>query len=130
LYFYQKYDPFYEFMNFYPHPITVDGVQYPTSEHYFQAAKFTHTAPEVARRIQRAPSPRDAFEMARQHSAHIRPDWEVVKEDCMRRALRAKFTDPRLATMLVGTAGVGTGDAVLVERSPVDAYWGDGGDGS
>ena len=53
-------------------------------------------------------------------------DWEVVKEDVMRVAVRAKFTQhAALAEMLVAT-----GDAEIVEHTPNDSYWGDGGDGS
>jgi len=44
----------------------------------------------------------------------------------MREAVRAKFTrHPELAAVLLGT-----GDAVLVEHTVNDNYWGDGGDGS
>ena len=41
-------------------------------------------------------------------------------------ALRAKFTqhEELKATLL------GTGDAILVEHTANDSYWGDGGDGS
>jgi ribA/ribD-fused uncharacterized protein len=40
-------------------------------------------------------------------------------------ALRAKFTqDEELKATLLGT-----GDAVLVEHTANDSYWGDGGDG-
>ncbi len=38
--FYEKKDPYYEFSNFYLAPITVDGIQYPNTEHYYQAQKF------------------------------------------------------------------------------------------
>jgi hypothetical protein len=38
--FYRVSDPYGEFSNFYKAPIEVDGLEYPTTEHYFQAMKF------------------------------------------------------------------------------------------
>jgi ribA/ribD-fused uncharacterized protein len=40
--FYEKNKPYYQFTNFYVALITVDNIQYPTSEHYFQGQKFSH----------------------------------------------------------------------------------------
>ena len=55
----------------------------------------------------------------------FRQNWESVKEQYMLEALRAKFTQHReLLKKLIAT-----GDAMLVEHSPRDKYWGDGGDG-
>jgi ribA/ribD-fused uncharacterized protein len=43
----------------------------------------------------------------------------------MAQACHAKFSShPTLMTMLLDT-----GDAILVENSPYDRYWGNGGDG-
>ncbi len=44
----------------------------------------------------------------------------------MRQALRAKFTQHDDLRILL----LGTGEAVLVEHTEKDHYWGDGGDGS
>ena len=33
-------EPFGCFSNFSAHPVVIDGLRWPTSEHYFQAAKF------------------------------------------------------------------------------------------
>ena len=60
------------------------------------------------------------------YSHWIRSDWVEVKEDVMLKALHAKFTQHiALKNILLGT-----GDRLLVQRSPDDRYWGDGGDGS
>lgn len=54
----------------------------------------------------------------------LRPDWEDVKLDIMRKALEAKFTQiPDLKKLLKET---GTRD--LIENSPKDSYWGCGRD--
>ena len=123
--FYRRDEPYFEFTNFAEYPIVVDGLQYPTSEHYFQSQKLIGT-PFVAH-ICQLPTARQAFEFPRQ--PHVSPwtrrDWQTVKEDVMYRALVAKFQQHReLQFMLLST-----GDRKLVEHSPYDSYWGDGPDG-
>ncbi|NYZ49218.1 N-glycosidase YbiA, partial [Escherichia coli] len=55
----------------------------------------------------------------------LRKNWESVKEQVMRKALRAKFEQhPELRALLLATA-----PAKLVEHTENDAYWGDGGNG-
>ena len=49
-----------------------------------------------------------------------RPDWDVVKEDVMRQAVRAKFEqNRRLREQLLAT-----GDEELVHQSESDLFWG------
>ena len=55
-----------------------------------------------------------------------RADWQEIKDRIMFEACLAKFSqNPRLWELLEST-----GDCHLVERSPKDKYWGDGGDGT
>jgi len=113
-----------EFSNFSPHPITVEGKKWPTSEHYFQAQKFKG-APDVEQ-IRRTRRPMEAARMGRDRSRPLRKDWESVKDDVMYRAVKAKFTQHEaLRTLLLDTK-----DAELVEHTTNDAYWADGGDGT
>lgn len=112
------------FSNFAPYPIVLKGQTWPTAEHYFQAQKFAGTEHEEAIRL--ASSPMIAARMGRSRSRPLRPDWESVKDGIMREAVRAKFTQhPELRAMLLDT-----GEALLVEHTKRDRYWGDGGDGS
>lgn len=88
--------------------------------------------------IRQAPTPRDAFDIARQNEQFKRRDWEDVKEQIMMNALRHKFTQVctqyfvradlwqhyRLWDLLVNK----TEGKELVEASPYDAYWGFGPD--
>jgi N-glycosidase YbiA len=121
--FYRVNEPHGELSNFSPHPFELDGRTWPTAEHYFQAHKFSGTEHEEAVRLAR--SPMIAARMGRSRERPLRPDWETVKDDVMREALRAKFTQhPALRSLLLGT-----GDAELVEHTENDAYWADGGDG-
>ena len=124
--FYNRDEPYYEFTNFYPAAITVDGKLWPTSEHYFQAQKFVGTPyVEVVRKLK---APREAFQMSRDPkvSRWRRSDWESVKDDIMLKALLCKFTQyKKLQNKLLET-----GSKRLIEHTFNDSYWGDGGDGS
>jgi ribA/ribD-fused uncharacterized protein len=112
------------FSNFYRAPIHLDGKVWPTSEHYFQAQKFAGTA--LVGQIRRASTPSEAARLGRSREHPLRSDWEQVKEEIMYRAVLAKFTQhDDLREILLGT-----GDAILVEHTENDSYWGDGGDGS
>lgn len=106
------------------HPITMNGVKWPSTEHYFQAQKFVGTGHVEA--VRQADKPRDAAAMGRDRSRPLRKDWETVKDDIMREAVRAKFTQyPELRYILIET-----GDAELIEHTSNDSYWADGGDGT
>ena len=76
--------------NFSNHPISLHGKVWPTSEHYFQAQKFAGTPQEEEVRI--AETPLDAARLGRSREISIRRDWNEVKNDVMRKALIAKFT--------------------------------------
>ncbi len=122
--FYRLNEPFGELSNFSPYPINLKGQTWPTTEHYFQAQKFAETEREEAIRF--ANSPMIAARMGRSRERPLRPDWEQVKEEVMRQALQAKFSQHAPLRSLL----LSTGDAELVEHTTHDRYWGDGGDGS
>jgi len=122
--FHRVADPYGELANFAPYPILLGGARWPTSEHYFQAQKFVGTPHEEE--IRTTTSPMVAARKARNRSRPLRPDWERVRNAVMLRAVDAKFSQhPALGALLLGT-----GDEQLVEHTPKDRYWGDGGDGS
>jgi len=122
--FYSTRDPYGEFSNFAPYPITLGGKVWPTAEHYFQARKFAGTPHEEQIRL--APSPMVAARMGRSRARPLRPDWDAVKGAIMLEAVRAKCAQhPDVRALLLGT-----GDVRLVEHTAKDRYWGDGGDGS
>ena len=122
--FYSVKDDFGAFSNFAPYPILLDGELWPTSEHYFQAQKFDDA--DYRARIRAEPSPMIAARLGRDRRQRLRADWEAVKLDVMRAAVRAKFTQyEELRSLLLST-----GDRRIVEHTTNDSYWGDGGDGS
>lgn len=122
--FYRVGDPFGEFSNFAAFPIFLDGEQWLTSEHYFQAQKFED--PAYRNLIRLAESPGKAAQMGRDRSKPLRKDWEAVKDDVMRTAVREKFSSHEKLKQLL----LSTGDAWLIEHTTNDSYWGDGGDGT
>ncbi len=122
--FYNLADEYSCFSNFSRRPIELKGKVWPTSEHYFQAQKFAGTSHEEE--VRQAKRPSDAAALGRSRKLPLRRDWESVKDNIMREAVLAKFTQHAdLRDILVGT-----GDAKLVEHTVNDSYWGDGGDGS
>ena len=125
IYFYSVRErPYGCFSNFSPHPFELDGQRWPTSEHYFQASKFPGTP--YAERIRTTRSPMIASRLGRSRKQPIRPDWNDVKDDIMRRAVYAKFAaNPDIRDVLLST-----GDAELIERATSDYYWGCGTDGT
>ena len=122
--FYSVDAPYGCFSNFSPHGFTLDGAYWPTSEHYFQAQKFKGA--KDVEEIRLARGPMMAARMGRSRSRPLRRDWERVKEDVMRGALEAKFrAHPDLQRILLST-----GEALLVEASSKDSYWGCGAEGT
>ena len=123
--FYGRSLPYFEFSNFLrDYPITLKGKSWPSTEHYFQAQKFHDD--NLQKEVRHAYTPRDAARMGRNRNNPLRKDWESVKDNIMREAVRAKFSQyPELKELLLQT-----GEAKLVEHTENDSYWGDGGDGS
>jgi ribA/ribD-fused uncharacterized protein len=124
IWFYGRTNEWGEFSNFAHFPFMLEGKQWPTSEHYFQAQKFAGTEHEEAIRL--APKPNEAARMGRERSRPLRPDWEQMKDDVMRKAVRAKFAAHESLRALL----LSTGDEQLVENAPGDYYWGCGKDGT
>lgn len=82
----------------------------------FKGTKYTEE-------IQKLKRPGDAAYMGRRRDLPFRQDWESVKENVMKKALLAKFTQHKdLCEKLLATC-----DEKLVEHTTRDAYWGDGG---
>ena len=119
-----KTEPYGCFSNFSPHGFELDGAWWPTVEHYFQAQKFVSTP--YAEKVRDAPSPAIAKRMGRSRCHPLRPDWEQVKDEVMRRAVLRKFeAHPDIRTVLLAT-----GAEPIVEAAPRDYYWGCGARGT
>lgn len=122
--FYSVGDELGELSNFAPFPIKLSSKQWATSEHYFQAQKFLDVSDRE--RVRLAKTPALAARLGRDRSKKLRRDWDSVKVSVMRRAVEAKFRQHSDLRQLL----LSTGNALLVEHTENDDFWGDAGDGS
>ncbi len=123
IYFYRVNEPYGCFSNFSAHEFMLEGKWWPTSEHYFQAQKFPGTPFEEQIRL--ATKPMEAALMGRDRNLPLRADWELVKDDVMRKAVFQKFNSHEdIRAILLSTE-----DQLIVEDTPIDNYWGCGKDG-
>ena len=132
--FYYEWEAYGCFSNYARVGFELDGAWWPSSEHYYHLQKFAYVpdAPEqsnhlhdIRKRIYQAITPGDAHKIAKDNQALVRSDWQWKRDDVMRRAVWRKFeSNPALAAVLLGT-----GEAVLIENSPRDSYFGIGEEG-
>lgn len=122
--FYSVNNEYGEFSNFAPYPIKLKGKIWSTSEHYFQAMKFESQKDQND--VRKAKTPMEAARKGRDRKRKLRRNWEAIKDNIMQDAVYAKFSQhPELGELLLST-----GEATLIEHTPNDSYWGDGGDGT
>lgn len=113
----------YRFLsNFHEQTVVLDGVEYPTNEHAFQAAKTLN--PEEREIIRLAPKPADAKNLGGPKSkggiVTLREDWELVKIGIMYDLNLQKFSKSPLKERLLSTD-----DAYLEETNTwKDIFWG------
>lgn len=138
-------------------PLPFLGASYATSEHLYQALKYayfqdhrtsmqgvalieeirTQSTPYKAKVLASGPprgKPRYEWQQSLYNRASfyakqgvtLHPSWEEVKVNVMKDVLRLKFfCNPDCYATLLST-----GDAMLVERTDSDAFWGDGRQGT
>lgn len=115
--------PHRNFSNMSAHPIEIEGVKYPTVEHYFQAMKakeFEDT--EVYDKILKAKTPKAAKALGKKVKNFVTEVWDSKRDGIMETALRAKFVQhPELRKELLATE-----DKVIGEADPRNTYWGIG----
>ena len=103
--------------NFWWSKVALDGVEYPTVEHAYQAAK--NQSAEYRSRILACSSPHDAKRISR--FTNVRRDWdEATRLSVMEDLVRQKFSHQHLREMLMTT-----GDMKLEEGNRWnDTFWG------
>ena len=101
----------------------LDGVEWPSVEHYYQAMKFEPG--ELRESIRSADHPGEASKLAKANRKRVRKDWSKVREVMMTRAVYTKCR----AHQAVTDALLATGDQEIVENSMFDYFWGCGRDG-
>lgn len=155
--FFNKTSPHFNLSNYSPCTFFLEDRVWYSVESYYQSQKFNTPATETYYRlIREADSPQKAKDMGTLRvnsrgqswlinksepslgkmndcieefngTVKLRPDWEEIKIEVMKRGLYAKFTqNPDLKKSLLGT-----GDREIIEDSPYDSFWGCGpkGDG-
>jgi len=107
----------YRFLsNFWYAKTVYKGIEFPTSEHAYQAAKSIDE--RMWRYFATLETPGEAKRCGKM--INCRPDWEGVKVDIMFALLASKFSDTSLMDKLVAT-----GDAELIEKNSWgDVFWG------
>lgn len=155
--FYKKNELYYEFSNFYPVKIIIDGVTWLSSEHYFQSMKFSNKNVDCETYfdiLQKADSPMKIFALARQKLlSGYGSKWVVNKKedkrfvnDVIKQYEHVKIRtdwdiikeDVMYKVLLAKFTQhvklrkllISTGTYELIENSTVDAYWGIGKDGN
>ena len=94
--------------NFWPAKVEIDGIEFPTVEHAYQASKTVSYAAFI-RQTQTTHeqycqlTPGQAKRLG--HKVALRPDWDKVRMQVMLGLLRQKFAVPELAKMLCDTSG-------------------------
>ncbi len=118
--FYKVNDIFGCFSNFSKHSFVLEDKEWATSEIYFQAKKFEGSEHEEI--IRSMKNSLKAAQYGRRRDLPLREDWDQVKDDIMRKAVYAKFSQNEdIRNVLIST-----GKEELIEETTTDYYWGCG----
>jgi ribA/ribD-fused uncharacterized protein len=103
--------------------VTYKGEDYMTSEHAYQAAKFSDL--KIRTEIINTRSPFEAKSLAIEYKDKVREDWLEVNMSVLKEIVREKLEQhPYIKQKLLSS-----GDAELIEGTD-DAFWGQGEDGN
>lgn len=103
--------------NFWMHPVSFEGIEFPSNEHAYVAAKTLDL--DVRKQIAQVDSPGKVKRIGR--TLELRSDWEQVKVPIMQNLIEQKFKDPVLRELLMKTA-----PHELVEGNTWgDTFWGE-----
>ena len=104
------------------HSFELDGYEWPSVEHYYQAMKFAD--PDYREQIRTAGHPAEAAKLGKSRKHNRRKDWDKVKVTYMTRGTYIKcHTHPDVARTLLATD-----DSEIIEVSQYDYFWGCGRD--
>ena len=103
-------------------PVEVDGITYPTAEHYMMAEKARlFDDIKALPQIIAAKDPSEAKALGRKVKNFDNDIWFKHRFEIVVRGNYSKFRNPELQEFLLNT-----GDRILVEASPTDRIWGVG----
>lgn len=120
IYFYSPLEDYGAFSNFSEQGIEVEGLFYPSVEHYYQAQKFEDIF--FCEKIRKAATPKIAADLGKQRNLSLKNNWEAIKVSIMTKAIEQKTEQhPDFKNLLLST-----NNALLIENSPYDNFWGIG----
>ncbi|MBB6372631.1 GTP cyclohydrolase II [Chryseobacterium shigense] len=121
--FYDEDGLFFEFSNFYPLPVKIDGAFWLTSEHFYQAQKFINDSSKE--KIRLAKTAEEAYLLGNNLQESRVDNWENRRVQIMERAVYEKFSQHDFLKEKL----LETGELLIKENSPTDSFWGIGSDG-
>lgn len=110
------------FSQWWQQDFVVDGITYPTAEHFMMAEKarlFEDT--EIVEHILNAKTPAEAKKLGRKVQNFDEQIWKENRFDIVVKGNFHKFSIPDYKAFLLGT-----GTKIIVEASPSDRIWGIG----
>tara|TARA_R110001592_G_scaffold175466_5_gene414685 strand:+ start:8756 stop:9223 length:468 start_codon:yes stop_codon:yes gene_type:complete len=105
-------------------PFILDGKEWLTVEHYFQAMKFETTSSDYYEKIRQAPDAKKARKLGATRFKKLRDDWKTIRRVVMTRAVYTRSH----AHLDSKKALLETEKHKIVENSQYDYYWGCGRD--
>lgn len=116
IFFYER--EYYFLSNFSSFGVDWDDGFYMTSEHVYQTEKFSDEI--IREKIRNAKSAYEAKQIAKANKNLCSKDWNVIKVGVMKKILLAKVSQHEYIQQKL----LDSGDAVLIEDSPSDSFWG------
>jgi ribA/ribD-fused uncharacterized protein len=112
-----------KFSQWYPHKMTIDGIEYNCCEQYMMAQKAILFQDQKALTlIMAAKDPRDQKRFGRMVENFNGPMWDRIAQDVVYRANLEKFSNDEEMKKYI----LATDDKEIVEASPYDKIWGIG----
>jgi ribA/ribD-fused uncharacterized protein len=114
---------FKEFSNMHEAPVLIDGIKFPTVEHYYQWSKARLFGDEESQqKILKSASPKTAKTLGKKVKDFNEERWEAEKVGIMQRGIKAKLMQhPDIRKKLLAT-----GDRRIAEANPRGKFWGIG----
>jgi ribA/ribD-fused uncharacterized protein len=113
-----------EFRHTSEHGFVLEGLHWKSVAHYVEAQRFD--CDEARDLVRESTYAFAAKTLARERPNALRPNWLQMRDGAMEKAQRAKFAShPVLAEKLTST-----GNAEIIEASPMSKHWGAGSDGT
>lgn len=107
----------------YPSPMTIDGIEYNCCEQYMMHKKALHFGDiETAEEVMRTKHPADQKKLGRKVKNFDKNSWDKVNLQIVYKGNYAKYTQNEELKQLL----INTGDRLFVEASPEDMIWGIG----